>query len=185
MKNMNTRFEPDSLNLGTFLEDIKSCLINSNNSNAPPRDPDKLRKYVERKMSESNFSTRLSDAHQNVKANYKLVETIDQKLKDKFLGGKTPNPKYDIKEQEQLKKSSFGRISANLPNNIYNQQSSQIYQAQPKNYSVINNFQYKMEPSVNSARRRDEPIDSIKRNTYQFSNPGDDYSNYMKSSQYQ
>ena len=121
MKNMNNRFEPDAVNFSTLIEDFKGFFGGITNNNEPPKDPEKLRKFVEEKVAESNFSTRLVDAHQNIKANYKLVDTNDNILKDKFLDGRTPNPLYDIKEQEQIKRSTFGRGTDNFdPNHSYN-----------------------------------------------------------------
>ena len=101
MRNMNNRFEPDSINLSKIIKDVKGVFISD--KDLPPKEPEKLKKYVEEKMKESNFSTRLNDAHKNVHASYKFIDTIDEKLKNKFLEGRTPNPLYDIKEQEQSK----------------------------------------------------------------------------------
>ena len=136
MKNMNTRFEPDEVNFSTLVEDVKGFFSGITKSNVPPNDPDKLRKFVEEKVAESNFSTRLADAHQNIKANYKLVDTNDNILKDKFLEGRTPNPLYDIKEQEQIKRTTLGRVSDRFDANYsYNMKQAQM---DDNNYNVGN-----------------------------------------------
>lgn len=116
MNNMNTRFEPDAVNLSKIINDVKSVFTSDNN--VPPKNPEKLKKYVEEKIKESNFSTRITDAHKNVHANYKFIDPIDDKLKDKYLEGKTPNPLYDVKDK--MKKSVFGRNEASNINSNYN-----------------------------------------------------------------
>ena len=63
MKNMNCRFEPDSLKLTSMLGNIFSSNKKMENL---IEDPNELKKFVEQNILESNFSTRLSDAHRNI-----------------------------------------------------------------------------------------------------------------------
>jgi hypothetical protein len=104
MRNMNSRFEPDSAKLssmigGFFSRDKKmEHLI---------EDKNELKKFVEENISQSNFSTRLSDAHRNINANYKIVDANEDLLRDKYLKGSSPNKLLDIKGSKQ------GKISYN------------------------------------------------------------------------
>ena len=102
IKNMNSRFEPDGPKLSTFLGDIfswdkkmENCIENKN----------ELRKFVEENILQSNFSTRLSDAHANVNANYKIVDANEDMLKDRYLKGNSPNKLLEKKGNRQGKMS--------------------------------------------------------------------------------
>ena len=136
MRNMNNRFEPDSINLSKIIKDVKGVFISD--KDLPPKEPEKLKKYVEEKMKESNFSTRLNDAHKNAHASYKFIDTIDEKLKNKFLEGKTPNPLYDIKEQEQIKRSGFGRSSDAFDSNSNN--NMKPFQMSESNQNIAHSY---------------------------------------------
>ena len=65
-----------------------------------------------------------------------MVDTNDNILKDKFLEGRTPNPLYDIKEQEQIKRTTLGRVSDRFDANYsYNMKQAQM---DDNNYNVGN-----------------------------------------------
>ena len=98
MKNMNSRFEPDGEKTSSWLENFFN--INDNNINIP-KGGKELKKFIDQKIKESNFSTNLADAH---KSNYpyKNVDVNDQKLKEKYLQGKNPNPLYDKLEKSHI-----------------------------------------------------------------------------------
>ena len=64
-----------------------------------------LKKFVEENISQSNFSTRLTDAHRNVNANYKIVDANEDLLKERYLKGSTPNKLLDKKGIRQGKMS--------------------------------------------------------------------------------
>jgi len=102
MKNMNCRFEPDSLKLTSMLGNIFSSNKKMENL---IEDPNELKKFVEQNILESNFSTRLSDAHRNINANYKIVDANEDLLKDKYLKGSSPNKLLDKKGNRQGKMS--------------------------------------------------------------------------------
>ena len=51
----------------------------------PINDTEQIKKFVEEKILKSNFSTRLSDANQNINSNYKTVDDNIEKLREKFL----------------------------------------------------------------------------------------------------
>ena len=84
MKNMNSRFEPDGRKFGQWFDDVKNNLFGTKQI-YPINDAEQIKKFVEEKILESNFSTRLSDAHQNINANYKTVDDNAEKLREKFL----------------------------------------------------------------------------------------------------
>ena len=102
MKNMNCRFEPDSLKLASMLGNIFTSNKKMENL---IEDPNELKKFVEQNILESNFSTRLSDAHRNINANYKIVDANEDLLKDKYLKGSSPNKLLDKKGNRQGKMS--------------------------------------------------------------------------------
>ena len=51
----------------------------------PINDAEQIKKFDEEKILESNFSTKLSDAHQNINANYKTVDDNIEKFREKLL----------------------------------------------------------------------------------------------------
>jgi len=125
MKNMNCRFEPDSAKLSTivgefFSRDKKMDLI---------EDPKDLQKFVESNISQSNFSTRLSDAHRNVNASYKIVDANESLLKEKYLQGNSPNKLLDIKGSKQ------GKIAYNegmLPMQLFPDSKNSLMNSLPR-----------------------------------------------------
>ena len=66
---------------------------------------DELKKFIEENISQSNFSTRLSDAHRNVNASYKIVDANEDLLKNRYLKGSSPNKLLDKKGNRQGKMS--------------------------------------------------------------------------------
>ena len=102
MKNMNSRFEPDGQNLSDWVGDffksnkkMEKCIENEK----------ELKRFVEENISQSNFSTRSTDAHRNVNANYKIVDANEDLLKARYLKGSTPNKLLDKKGIRQGKMS--------------------------------------------------------------------------------
>ena len=100
MKNMNARFEPDGPKLSTWFGDIftrdkkmEKCI----------EDQNELKKFIEENILQSNFSTRLTDAHRNVNASYKIVDANEELLKDRYLKGSSPNKLLDKKGNRQRK----------------------------------------------------------------------------------
>ena len=74
-----------------------------------PKDEKELKKFINDKIKESNFSTNLNDAFNQNNPSYKIVDNNDQRLTDKYLHGKNPNPLYDLKKN----KKNFGFASVN------------------------------------------------------------------------
>ena len=140
IKNMNTRFEPDAEKAKTWLGGLFS--FGDSQKTVIPKGDKELKKFIDEKIKESNFSTNLDDAHKN-NSIYKSVDINDQKLKDKYLQGKNPNPLYDLKEKNQM---NYGRTQ-------YNDSIKQNMSYNP-NYGkqTYQNYQNKM---------REEPADSI------------------------
>ena len=84
LRNMNSRFEPDGVIMEEWFNGIKRNVI-GNKKIFPITDNEELKNFVESKILESNFSTRLLDAHMNVGSKYKIVESNDGKLIRNFL----------------------------------------------------------------------------------------------------
>jgi 3-oxoacyl-[acyl-carrier protein] reductase len=129
IKNMNTRFEPDAEKAKSWLGGLFS--FGDGQAAKIPKGDKELKKFIEEKIKESNFSTNLEDAHKN-NSIYKSVDINDQKLKDKYLQGKNPNPLYDLKEKNQM---NYGRTQYNTSinqnmsyNPNYGKQTHQYYQ---------------------------------------------------------
>jgi hypothetical protein len=83
-KNMNGRFEPDGY---TFLKNLDIFGITDCNENLEKIEKlnDKeLLNFVQKKINESNFSTRLNDAHNKFEMNYKSIVDNDKMLYEKF-----------------------------------------------------------------------------------------------------
>ena len=102
MKNMNSRFEPDGMPLQKL---ISNFFNNDKKMDKCIEDKNELKKFVEKNISQSNFSTRLTDAHRNVNANYKIVDANEDLLKARYLKGSTPNKLLDKKGIRQGKMS--------------------------------------------------------------------------------
>ena len=100
MKNMNTRFEPDGPKLTSWLGDM---FTSNKKMEKCIEDEKELKKFVEENISQSNFSTRLTDAHRNVNASYKIVDANEELLKDRYLKGSSPNKLLDKKGIRQGK----------------------------------------------------------------------------------
>lgn len=152
-ENMNSRFEPDGekkqmsnlfglINLKTEKkEDI-------------PKDEKGLKKYINDKIKESNFSTNLTDAFNQDNLYYKNVDNNDQRLTEKYLKGKNPNPLYDLKKSKQQKYSKnpgFASVNMIMSND-----------SQFKNNSQIKPVRSYINPNKNNMilEKDDEPKDS-------------------------
>jgi len=78
---MNSRFEPDGMKPMLKLKDVYSRYITSDKVNSvyPAKEED-----IEKLIQESNWATRLAEAHEKVAASYKNIEPNDNYLK-KFV----------------------------------------------------------------------------------------------------
>ena len=99
---MNSRFEQDSAKLSSM---IVSFFSRDKKMEYLIEDKNELKKFVEENISQSNFSKRLSDAHRNINANYKIADANEDLLRDKYLKGSSPNKLLDIKGSKQGKMS--------------------------------------------------------------------------------
>jgi 3-oxoacyl-[acyl-carrier protein] reductase len=149
MKNMNSRFEPDGEKVSSWFGNLFK--YDDKNLNIP-KDEKELKKFINQKIKESNFSTNLEDAHKN-NSSYKSVDINDQKLKEKFLQGKNPNPLYDSIEKNQIKygKTTFGSLNNASYNNSF---QKQIPIKQNMSYNINNNYINKKNEPMNSINNK-------------------------------
>ena len=140
MLKMNSRFEPDGekrqinnlFGLGNLLN------IKIERKEDVPKDEKELKKFINNKIKESNFSTNLSDAFISNNPMYKIVDNNDQRLTDKFLKGKNPNPLYDLKKyKKQIYGKNTGFNSVNIIMNNDSMQSSNLFK--PAKSFIANN----------------------------------------------
>jgi 3-oxoacyl-[acyl-carrier protein] reductase len=81
IKNMNARFEPDGINPSYKMKELFG---NFTGKNKPPVYPT-TEEAIEDLLNESNWSTRLSEAHEKVLASYKNIDQNDDYLNDHFV----------------------------------------------------------------------------------------------------
>ena len=158
MLKMNSRFEPDGekrqinnlFGLGNLLN------IKVEQKEEVPKDEKELKKFINNKIKESNFSTNLSDAFISNNPMYKIVDNNDQRLTDKFLKGKNPNPLYDLKKyKKQIYGKNTGFNSVNIIMNNDSMQSSNLFKPSK---SVIGNNQINNKFNMN---KREGPKDNM------------------------
>ena len=129
--NMNSRFEPDGVNLKTWLDDkfsTKEKMVKE------IKDEKELKKFLEENINKSNFSTRLFDAHTSVNPPYKIVDTNEEMLKKTFLKGNTPNELLDLKSSKQNKMSyNEGQYPKQIPEAKNSLLQNQRYSRNTKN----------------------------------------------------
>ena len=115
MKNMNGRFEPDGVNISTWIEE-KFSKNDDEIMDKEIEDKNELKKFVEENINKSNFSTRLLGAHTSVNAAYLIVDSNEELLKNKYLHGNTPNEILDLKTSKQTKMSyNPGQFPKQIP----------------------------------------------------------------------
>jgi 3-oxoacyl-[acyl-carrier protein] reductase len=84
IKNMNSRFEPDGVTVTYKMKEVYENLTGKNKKPEYPTTED----AIEDLLNESNWSTRLSEAHEKVLAPYKNIDQNDDYLTDHFVGYK-------------------------------------------------------------------------------------------------
>ncbi len=152
MKNMNSRFEPDGEKATSWFESLFK--LDGKNIDDIPKDEKELKKFINQKIKESNFSTNLEDAHKN-NSSYKSVDINDQKLKEKYLHGKNPNPLYDSREKNQINygKTTFGSLNNVQYNNSFQRQipikQNKSYNVNTKNEPIDNSTKLKITSGYN------------------------------------
>lgn len=153
MKNMNSRFEPDGEKATSWFESLFK--LDGKNIDDIPKDEKELKKFINQKIKESNFSTNLEDAHKN-NSSYKSVDINDQKLKEKYLHGKNPNPLYDSREKNQINygKTTFGSLNNVQYNNSFQRQipikQNKSYNVNTKNEPIDNSTKLKITSGYNN-----------------------------------
>lgn len=153
MKNMNSRFEPDGEKTTSWFESLFK--LDGKNIDDIPKDEKELKKFINQKIKESNFSTNLEDAHKN-NSSYKSVDINDQKLKEKYLHGKNPNPLYDSREKNQINygKTTFGSLNNVQYNNSFQRQipikQNKSYNVNTKNEPIDNSTKLKITSGYNN-----------------------------------
>ena len=100
MKNMNGRFEPDGEKMTSWIGEM---FTSNKKMEKYIEDEVELKKFVEENITQSNFSTRLSDAHNSINPSYKIVDANEDLLKEKYLKGNSPNKLLDKKGNRQGK----------------------------------------------------------------------------------
>lgn len=82
LKNMNARFEPDDVSNAYKVKDVWSKVSGKEKKHPVyPQTEDEIDKL----LSEANWSTRLSEAHEKVTASYKSIDQNDAYLQNKFV----------------------------------------------------------------------------------------------------
>ena len=158
MFNMNSRFEPDGerrqLNNLYGLGNLINFRIERKEQ--IPKDEKAIKKFINEKIKESNFSTNLNDAFNQSNPYYKNVDNNDQRLTEKYLKGINPNRLYDQKKKKKkMNPKNFGFASVNpmdmnMNNNLIN------------NYSQVNpEMSYNINKKNMSLQEKGEPKDNI------------------------
>lgn len=158
MFNMNSRFEPDGerrqLNNLYGLGNLINFRIERKEQ--IPKDEKGIKKFINEKIKESNFSTNLNDAFNQSNPYYKNVDNNDQRLTEKYLKGINPNRLYDQKKKKKkMNPKNFGFASVNpmdmnMNNNLIN------------NYSQVNpEMSYNINNKNISLQEKGEPKDNI------------------------
>ena len=100
MTNMNSRFEPDGVQLQEWIGDFFN---NDKKMEKCIEDKNELIKFVEENISQSNYSTRLIGAHRNINPTYKVIDSNEELLRSRYFKGNSPNKLLDKKENSQGK----------------------------------------------------------------------------------
>ena len=126
MFNMNSRFEPhgEKRQLSNLFGLVNLINFGVQKKENIPKDEKELKKFINDKIKETNFSTNLNDAFEQNNPSYKIVDNNDQRLTEKYLHGKNPNPLYDLKKNK--KNFGFASVIAAMINNPFPKNNSQI-----------------------------------------------------------
>ena len=131
MNNMNSRFEPDGMPLQKL---IGNFFNNDKKMEKCIEDKNELKKFVEENISQSNYSTRLTDAHKNINPTYKVIDANEELLKVRYLKGNSPNKLLDKKENNQGK---IYYTEGQLPKQEFNKTKSSLKFSQELNIKDI------------------------------------------------
>ena len=173
MQNMNSRFEPDGLNIKPWFKETFYKFYGSNKKMEKEiEDKDDLKEFVEENIKKSSFATRSSDAHNSVNPKYKSVDDNDEYLKQKFLK-KTPNDIFDIKMKKQNKMVYSGdKFPEQIPkdkSNVFLNQPNIRYTQQEKNNNINNYDSY----GYNNFSSNNFNSNSNKNNNYNSKGPNE------------
>ena len=133
--NMNVKYEPDFINLRTFLKSLKQK--EEIKLEKPITDKNELKKFVEETIDQSNFSTRDQKAHLSVVNKYYKVNEIDSFLTNRYLNGSVTNDLLLNKNG-----NNFGTMSFNpryTPLNEFSKVNKKLFKSQiDKDYNPFN-----------------------------------------------
>ena len=126
MLNMNSRFEPhgEKRQLSNLFGLVNLINFGVQKKENIPKDEKELKKFINDKIKETNFSTNLNDAFDQNNPSYKIVDYNNQRLIEKYLYGKNPNRLYDLKKNK--KNLGFASVIAAMINNPFPKNNSQI-----------------------------------------------------------
>ena len=126
MLNMNSRFEPhgEKRQLSNLFGLVNLINFGVQKKENIPKDEKELKKFINDKIKETNFSTNLNDAFDQNNPSYKIVDYNNQRLIEKYLYGKNPNRLYDLKKNK--KNLGFASVIAAMINNPFAKNNSQI-----------------------------------------------------------
>jgi NAD(P)-dependent dehydrogenase (short-subunit alcohol dehydrogenase family) len=80
-KNMNSRFEPDGYDFKTNLKNTIGKILNTESNSKYPTTPDEIDKLI----NESNWATRLTEAHHKLNVDYKALDQNDEFLEKNYM----------------------------------------------------------------------------------------------------
>jgi 3-oxoacyl-[acyl-carrier protein] reductase len=84
-KEMNARFEPDGFNNSVVMNKLWGKVTGKKEEKVVfPLKDDEIDKVIDKVFQESNWATRLSEAHEKIGANYKNIEQNNDYLKENF-----------------------------------------------------------------------------------------------------
>jgi NAD(P)-dependent dehydrogenase (short-subunit alcohol dehydrogenase family) len=139
IQNMNVKFEPDSVNIKNYLKNIfqKEQKV----LEKPITDKEKLKKFIDETITQSNYTTRDTEAHRTIISNYYKVRETDSTLTNRYLKGSVPNTLLLEKKGETFSPMSYNpnQIPFNIlngldKNSIYNQADKGNYEDNNNNF---------------------------------------------------
>ena len=80
-KNMNSRFEPDGYDFKTNVKNVFGKVVNNEQTGKYPTTQEEIDKLI----NESNWATRLTEAHQKLNADYKPLDQNDEFLEKNYM----------------------------------------------------------------------------------------------------
>ena len=153
LNNMNTLFEPNYINIKNIKD---KCFQKEEILENPITDKDQLKQFVEKVITQSNFTSRDVDAHFNVSTNYYPVNTSNSFLANKYLNGNLPNELLTSKEKKKNEIDNNEENDENIEdimtngenNNNANEQEINEDKTEKKNYIIPKKRYFNQFPKV-------------------------------------